>query len=200
MQSKKNLLRKEMLIKRDLLTPKEIEDKSGLICQNLLMLKEYLQACTLLVYLSFRQEVNTLPLIENAWQQGKKVLVPVCMPEKNILLSELKNLRELAGGFCGIPEPTCEFIRPASPSQVDLAILPGVAFDFRGYRLGYGGGYFDRFLAKHYASFPLIALAYDFQLIDALPVEEHDMRVDIIVTEKKIYYAETTRKFLNPHS
>jgi 5-formyltetrahydrofolate cyclo-ligase len=104
------------------------------------------------------------------------------------LLSELLNFDDLTLSKYGLYEPQEEQQRPIPPQEVDLAILPGVAFDLRGYRLGYGGGYFDRFLDSLRPDCPKIALAYDFQVVTQLPVEEHDTKVDIIITNSKTYY------------
>lgn len=190
------MLRQEVLSKREALTRSEVEEKSLAAARQVLNLPQYLKAWTLLVYLPFRNEMDTMMIIETAWQQQKKVLVPVCRPhDKSLVLSQLASLDELAPGTWGIPEPKAGCLRPLPGSCVDLALLPGVAFDSRGQRLGYGGGYFDRFLPSLRPDCPRLALAYDFQILDSLPAERHDEPVDIIVTESRVIYPDPSRIF-----
>lgn len=192
----KMLLRQEMDGKRKMLTQAEIQDKTKKIAQRLFSLPHFQNASAVFIYLAFKNEVRTDNIIEKAWQQKKKVLVPVCRKkDKNLLLSELHSFSELGPGTWNIPEPRLEYLRPVSPFIADLAVIPGLAFDSRGYRLGYGAGYYDRFLPQLSPECPVIALAYDFQVLESVPSEPHDMPVDMIITEKKTYL---TNKEKNP--
>lgn len=177
-------LRKEMtrLLKRQ--TEQEGGRKSGLITGELVRLKEYSEAKTILAYVSMQEEVSTAGFITKANGDGKCVVVPAVDPGKeSMTLHKIKSLEELAPGYLGIREPkdrTC-----AIPCEkLDLAVVPGLAFDRRGNRLGRGKGMFDRLFEG--AKCPKVALAFDFQLVDSVPVEKHDFPVDVIITEKRI--------------
>lgn len=185
----KKTLRKNLLKQRESLPWLEVQGKSHEVTQRLLFLPEYKKAETILIYLAFNKELDTSAFMQTAWQQKKKIVVPVCQPQdRSLLLSQLLAFNELAPGTWGIPEPKAEFLRPVPVQQIDLLIIPGVAFDSQGYRLGYGGGYFDRFLPTIRPDCTKVGLAYDFQLLDELPREPHDTAVDVIVTECRTYY------------
>ena len=184
----KTFLRQAILKKRDSLSRPEMQNKSRRAAGHLQQLEEFRRAVTLLVYLSFKKEVDTIPIIKTAWRLGKIVAVPVCRPGKKLLLSQLNSLNELGEGAFGIQEPLFGYIRPVAAGQIDLAILPGVAFDLKGNRLGFGGGYFDRFLPLLRPDCPRLALAYDFQIVETLPAEEHAIKMDNIVTESMVIY------------
>lgn len=166
----------------------EVQGKSHEATQRFIVLPEYKNAKTIFTYLAFKNEIDTNPLIQNAWQQKKNIVVPICQKKtKNMLLSRLDSFSELQPGTWDIPEPKMEYIRPVAPEQIDLVIIPGIAFDFNGNRLGYGGGYYDRFLPilpKHCCK---VVLAYDFQIIHSVPIDKHDIPVDIIISENNIY-------------
>lgn len=178
-----------MLEKRKKLSLLEVQGKSHQINQQLLFLSAYQCAKTILTYLPIRNEPDTLPTINNAWQQKKQVLVPVTQAgNKTLLLSKLENLNELTRGMYDLLTPKPDYLRPVNPDTVDICILPGLAFDRKGFRLGYGGGYFDRFLPKLRSDCLKIALAYDFQILDYLPRTEFDLPVEIIITESSVHF------------
>lgn len=188
MLTDKKELRTNMLEMRRNLSWQDVQIKSHQINETLLTHTAFTCAKTILLYLPIKKEPNSLTIIKAAWKQEKQVLVPVTQPkEKSLLLSRLDSLKELTEGYHGIPEPKQSCIRPVDPLSVDLCLLPGVAFDQRGYRLGYGGGYFDRFLPTLRSDCLKIALAYDFQIIDSLEHFPYDIPVDMIITESKIY-------------
>lgn len=184
----KALLRQKMLEQRVALTPDEVREKSRRTSARLFELPQYQQAKVLLLYIPYKNEIDTFPIIQKGWQDGKKIAVPVCQPKKRLLLSELHSLDELKPSKFGLYEPADEYLRPVLPENLDLAILPGVAFDLNGYRLGYGGGYFDLFFNNVRPVCFKIALAYEFQILEKLPVEKHDIWVDIILTENNSRY------------
>jgi 5-formyltetrahydrofolate cyclo-ligase len=184
----KKELRQKVLEKRGKLSLTEVQKKSQQINQQLLLHPAYRSAKTILFYLPIKKEPDTLPLLKNAWQQKKQVLIPVTQAvNKSLILSKLENLEELIEGSYGILEPKPEFLRPTAPYSVDLCLLPGLAFDRNGSRLGYGGGYFDRFLPSLRPDCPKIALAYDFQILNFIPKTKYDLPVDIIITESTTY-------------
>ncbi|MFY9175484.1 MAG: 5-formyltetrahydrofolate cyclo-ligase [Peptococcia bacterium] len=184
----KQLLRQQARKKRDSLSWLEVQGKSHEISQRLIMMPEYQQADVVMLYLSFENEVDTKGLIITSWKQKKKVVIPVCQPaDKTILVSELHSFDELTPGTWNISEPKKEFLRPIPASRIDLAIIPGLAFDVRGNRLGYGAGYYDRFLPNLSPNCAKIALSYEMTMQEFLPTEAHDVPMDYIITEAKIY-------------
>jgi 5-formyltetrahydrofolate cyclo-ligase len=189
----KALLRKLILEKRRALSDQERGEKSLVIQERLGRLKEFEQSRVVHLFLSFRGEVVTDGIVKRALTLGKRVVVPVVSREKEgLIFSELKQYpEEVEPGTLGIPEPRKEFIRKVDISVIELFVLPGVAFDVRGNRLGYGAGYYDRILGrplqKHVRSeAPRIALAFEIQVVDRIPSSVHDVQVHKIVTEKRV--------------
>jgi 5-formyltetrahydrofolate cyclo-ligase len=118
---------------------------------------------------------------------GKRAILPkVDKTRHKLLLYEIKKLDELVPGFMGIPEPFQSEEREVLLEDIDLVIIPGAGYDYAGNRLGYGGGYYDILLAGRKKNTPIIALAYEEQLVDAIPAEQHDVRVDMIVTDQRV--------------
>jgi 5-formyltetrahydrofolate cyclo-ligase len=184
----KRTLRREIFKVRDALTRAEIETKSRAIAARLYDLPAYRESRTILFFLSFRSEVDTAPMVVASIARGKQVAVPKAVPETRQLIPSLllDPQRDLAPGFYGIPEPHPKSLRPLDPGALDLIIVPGVAFDESGNRLGYGGGYYDRFFPLLKPRVPLVALAFELQILSAVPVDQWDRRVDYIVTEKRL--------------
>ena len=163
-------------------------ERSRAITRTLLGREEYQKARTLLVYLSNKEEVATDELVARALAEGKRVWVPVMDREtRDLRISELPGPGvKFRYGPYGIREPETEFLKFVSVDQADLVILPGVAFDRQGGRIGYGKGYFDRLLNRLDPRVPRVALAFDFQVLDTVPQSGHDERVSLIITEKSI--------------
>ncbi len=179
-QGKKRKLRQDLLKK--LRTHKEDErtKKSSRIAQKLFLLKEFVQAKTVLFYLSFDGEVDTVRMIKKSIEQGKRVAVPAIRKDSRELIpSELRDVdTELTRGPYGTRHPKDEYIRPLPLEELDLVVVPGVAFDEAGNRLGRGMGYYDRFLSRLPKDIPTIGLAFDFQVVrDFPPLEPHDFSV-----------------------
>jgi 5-formyltetrahydrofolate cyclo-ligase len=180
MQEKKRKLREEVIKK--LRSHKEDErlKKSSRIAKKLFSLREFFKAKTILFYLSFDGEVDTVRMIKNTIKQGKRVAVPViCKETKEIVPSVIKDYdSELKTGPYGISHPKEEYIRPIPLESIDLVIVPGLAFDVAGNRLGRGMGYYDRFLSRLPKDVPTIGLAFDFQMVyNFPPLEPHDFSV-----------------------
>jgi 5-formyltetrahydrofolate cyclo-ligase len=192
----KNAIRKEVLGKRDRI-PHELKGaKDSSIKQRLLALPEFLSARSVLFYASFRSEVETSGIIREALSMGKRVVLPKVDKEKHMLtLYEIKSPDELAPGFIGIPEPMQRKERLVHLADIDLVIVPGAGYDYTGNRLGYGGGYYDILLSGKKKNMPVIALAYEEQLVDAIPAEKHDVRVDMIVTDGRVINTESKKVF-----
>lgn len=150
------------------------------ILNRLTALKEYQNAKVIYCYIDVNHEVGTRNIIEHSLKIGKEVAVP--RVEGNVMkFFRIHSLEETAEGNFGIPEPVHNKI----PSTPDIILVPGVAFSFRMERMGYGGGYYDKFLSA--GKVLKIGLAYEFQMHEQIPVEKHDISMDIIVTEKQIY-------------
>ena len=184
----KKELRKKVLAARNGMEMAEIEAKSGLIREKLFSLKEFLEAETVLFFLSFGKEVRTEAMVRESLKRGKKVLVPKTDTKNHrLILSRLLDYdTDLAPGVWGIPEPRPEALRPVEPREVDLVVVPGVAFDEEGNRLGYGGGYYDRLFPQLKEGVPLVALAFACQLVEAVPTSSHDKKIHLLITEKEV--------------
>jgi 5-formyltetrahydrofolate cyclo-ligase len=150
-----------------------------------------------MLYMHFRSEVQTAGLLAQWLAQGKTVCVPRVLRSESLLLPVRISDpdRDLLPGYCGIPEPAPSL--PASsvlpPATIDAVIVPGSVFDPKGGRLGYGGGYYDRFLSRDAPQALRIALAFDLQVVERVPTEAHDQPVDIVVTEHNLYPCRRTR-------
>jgi len=188
MDMSKKEIRQQMIQKRKSLSTKDLKEKSLQIFQQLQGLETYKNATKLMTYVPFQEEIHTTLLIEDFLKKNLQVFIPVTKPkEKQIIISELLDLeKDLETGHFGVLEPKPYAFRPKNPSIIDLIIVPGLAFTKSGYRIGYGGGYYDRFLPtlKHQPA--TIALALDFQIVDFLPLDEFDIPVDRIVTESQV--------------
>ena len=184
----KTRLRKEAAGRRGEISVNDVSNLSEKVIANLRMTGEYRSAGMVFCYVSVGSEVDTRPLIRQLLdQEGKRVAVPWCNPATGTMSAvEISGLEELKPGVFGIPEPDSTVQAPLDPSGLDLIVVPGIAFDGRGYRIGYGGGYYDRFLSEHGKGKHTLGLAFEAQLIDAVPVEEHDVPVDGIATESRI--------------
>jgi 5-formyltetrahydrofolate cyclo-ligase len=187
----KALIRQTMLALRDALDPDERAAKSLLIQSNLFSLPAIMSASSLMFYVSFRSEVQTEPMIRHALSLGKQVIVPITdMKKKRLLLSQIKDFDEdLAPGTWGILEPKPEKRRTVDYSNVDIVITPGAAFSEQGWRIGYGGGFYDRLLRKSQKR--AYALAFEMQILNNVPhTTSRDVPVNYIVTEKRVVHCE----------
>ena len=173
-------LRREMAEKKRLLSAAQIESASLHLAEKLFDCPEYHGAAAVYAYLSFNQEVRTRPVILRAWADGKRVAVPK-IADGAMRFVWIEDFDHLRPGAFGIPEPEVDGSVADDPRA--LVLVPGLAFDRRGHRVGYGGGYYDRFLADE-REHPLIALCYDFQLRDHLDAESHDIPVHRVLWEK----------------
>jgi 5-formyltetrahydrofolate cyclo-ligase len=182
-------LRNKILALRDSLSQKSRQEKSETIKRYLFELPEFIKAKTILFFVSFRSEVLTENIIKESLIQGKKVGVPkVDLKNKKLIFFKIINYDEdLVSGVYGIPEPEKNKSEIIKPKDVELIILPGSAFDEKGNRMGYGGGYYDSYLPFMDKKVPKVALAFDLQIVNSVPIlNSWDRPVDIIITEKKI--------------
>lgn len=180
----KNILRKEMRDKRRALSPDFIKSASEKITESLLTLECIKKARHIMVYLSAFKEPDTFPLISELFSTGKEISVPTSDTDTfTIAPSLIKSLDNLTKGAYGIYEP--KEIISVPTSDIDVVLVPGIAFTKQGDRLGFGKGYYDRFLNEFNGT--KIGIGYSFQITQNIPVSEHDIRMDMIVTEERIY-------------
>lgn len=180
-------LRKELLAKRSQLSREDVAFKSSSISKQLISNPIYEKANHVMVYLSFRNEVETASIIKDLFDNNKKVYIPLTVPDtREMIVSELLDLeKDLEIGNFGVLEPKKDAVRPVPIDTLDLVLVPGVGFDKRGYRVGYGGGYYDRFLPKLSQAVPTVALAFDVQMIEKAPTDQYDFPVQYVITEEE---------------
>jgi len=181
-------LRKKILAARDRLDTEARHEKSVLVMHNFWRLLEERGWSTLFMYVNFRSEVETLETIKRCLGQGLRVAVPLVDPVAVCMIPLLINdpERDLAPGYYDIPEPDPRRSPRVDPAEIDAAVIPGSVFDIHGGRLGYGGGYYDRFLVNDAPRAKRIGLAFELQLVDKVPLEPHDQPLDILITEERI--------------
>ena len=173
----KAALREQIRQRKRMMTAEEIEEKSRALCQMLTATEEYRCAQSVYGYLPFNQEVRTMLILEQALQDGKQVALP------KIYGSEMRfvyitDLSRVEKSSLGNPVPVDD--EPLARDKTALVLMPGLAFDAQGNRIGYGGGFYDRFLAKE-PEHPTVALCYDFQMLPKLEPEEFDVPVDRVL-------------------
>ena len=184
METKKQI-RTEILKRRSALSKDEVADKSRAICRKIVSCEQFVQAESILLYLDFNHEVETGLIWEKAQKMRKHVAAPRLIGSQ-MVFARIQSEKDLIPGKWGIPEPkkNCPVIREHDSRTV--VIMPGVAFDCSRNRIGYGGGYYDRYFAG-YDSVYKIAAAYDLQIVEQVPAEPFDLKPDCIVTESHIY-------------
>lgn len=168
----------------------EVLESSEKIAKKLFALKDFKDSTKVMFYASKGNEVHTLDMIQDSINLGKRVFVPVTDTlSKELMVCELRDVGELEPKAFGVPEPKAEYFRPADAKQLELVIVPGIAFDLNGHRIGYGKGYYDKFLKRLPRGTKRVGLAFEFQVVDRIPREAHDQRLHKIVTDKKVRLA-----------
>lgn len=183
----KRTIRKEVMQKRLEMTKEDVAARSQAIAAKVFSLPAFAAAGMIMAYVPFRNEVDTSPIILQALAQGKRVVIPISdLEHKRLIPSELLDYPgDLTEGTYGIMEPKSDCVRPRDPREIDLVLVPGVAFDRRGNRLGYGAGFYDRFL-ENLPQVTTVALAYGIQVLDNAYPEPHDHPVHYLVTETEV--------------
>ena len=173
----KKALRQEIRHRKQAMTPEQIEKASACLAQQFFQTDAYRQAETLYGYLPYNQEVRTVPILEQAIRDGKRVAVPkVCGDRMDFIY--ISDMSAVEIGYCGIPEPVAD--GPVGDDPTALVLMPGLAFDKNGNRMGYGGGFYDKFLAQE-PDHPTVALCYAFQMVDSIPTDSYDIPVDLVL-------------------
>ena len=185
-KEEKKDLRKIILNKRNSIDNNTKEEMDREIFNKLINLDLYKEAKIIFIYLSFGSEIDTKPIIDRALEEGKEVYIPkVYKINKEMRAIRLNTFEDLEKNSMGILEPKDDFNFIAK-EKIDLIIVPGAVFDFKGNRIGYGGGYYDRFLSNIKDKRNKIVLAYNLQIVDNIEAEEHDIKVDYIITNSRI--------------
>lgn len=182
----KEEIRRRVLEQRKNMPAEEVELKSQQIQGRLFNSTYYQSSRTIMTYVDFQNEVETRGIIRGAISEGKIIAVPLTGPNYSLLPVKIESLDDLEPGNKGILEP--KKVDIVDLKKLDLVLMPGVAFDRYGNRLGYGLAYYDRFLAQLLPSTMIVALAYSFQVVQTLPFEEHDKKVNLIITENEIIH------------
>ena len=173
----KKELRRTIRERKRAMTEEEIVQRSEKLGKLFVQSEAYKNAKTIYGYLPYNQEVRTVPMLEQALKDGKKVAVPKVYGDEMKFLY-LDDLSKVSKGYAGIPEPIAD--EPVADDETALVLMPGLAFDPAGHRIGYGGGFYDKFLAAE-PNHPTLALCYEFQMLPRLDTEEHDIPVDTVL-------------------
>lgn len=173
----KKELRRSIREQKRAMTAEDIDNRSAKLGALFAASEAYKNAKTIYGYLPYNQEVRTVPMLEQALRDGKRVAVPKCYGDEMRFIF-LEDLSKVEKGYAGIPEPIAD--GPIADDKTALVLMPGLAFDPQGHRIGYGGGFYDKFLAAE-PDHPTLALCYEFQMLPELKTEEHDIPVDYVL-------------------
>ena len=176
----KKALRAEIKAKKRAMTEEQIAATSDALARQLYEHPAYKEAKSIFGYLSYNQEVRTMPMLERAQKDGKRVAVPKVIGDTMIFIW-LDDLSRVELGYCNIPEPIDN--GPEAIDETALVMMPGLAFDPTGRRCGYGGGFYDRYLEQH-PNHPTIAMCYGFQMFDHLDTDPHDSPVNYVLSQE----------------
>ncbi|NLL05389.1 MAG: 5-formyltetrahydrofolate cyclo-ligase [Clostridiaceae bacterium] len=186
----KELLREEVASRRKSENRQSVESKSIEITSRVINLLPFIKAKSVMCYMDFKNEVITRYIIHHCFEHGKRVVLPLVDKTdglKRIVPYEIMDeKRDVAPGMLGILEPRKDRAKSFNREEIDVVIVPGVAFDLCKNRLGYGAGLYDRFLSSVNNNCTKIGIAFEFQIYDAVPLEEHDIPLDFLVTEERI--------------
>lgn len=178
----KKALRSSVISSRDALPAREREQASERVCEDISSMTPYLRASSILAFASFGSELNTQSLLRRVISDGKNLILPrVNKATQQLQLHRIKALNALIPGIWGILEPHADAI-VFDLADIELIIVPGVAFDRAGFRIGYGKGFYDKLLSAANPATTRLSAAFDCQIVDAVPNDAHDERVDLIIT------------------
>ena len=188
-QERKKKIREQAHANRNAQADKDELSKE--ICAKFEALPAYVRAKSVMYYIDVRSEVRTRHALPAALTQGKKIVVPWCNERGELELFHLENMEELSIGMYKILEPKPELrslpAKQVQATDLDLIMVPGVAFTRQGARMGHGKGYYDKLLQHARPDTPLVALAFECQLFDEIPTAVHDIFMDLVITERAIY-------------
>lgn len=173
----KKALRRQIREKKRAMTPDQILDASKRLAEKFLSTRQYAEAKTIYGYLPYNQEARTELILQRALEDGKRIAVPKVYGDEMRFIY-ITGFDRLENSDMGIPEPIDD--EPVAEDPTALVLMPGLAFDNEGHRVGYGGGYYDKYLSKE-PGHPKVALCYDFQMMPQLDTEEFDIPVDLVI-------------------
>ena len=173
----KKELRRQIREQKRAMTEEQINTASARLGELFCNCEQYKQAKTIYGYLPYNQEVRTVPMLEQAMRDGKRVAVPKCYGDEMRFIY-MNDLSKVEKGYAGIPEPIAD--DPVADDPTALVLMPGLAFTEDGKRMGYGGGFYDKFLAAE-PNHSTVALCYAFQMVDYIPTEDYDIPVDCVL-------------------
>ena len=173
----KKELRRQIREQKRAMSEEQINAASERLGALFLNCRQYKEAKTIYGYLPYNQEVRTVPMLEQAMKDGKRVAVPKCYGDEMRFIY-MDDLSKVEKGYANIPEPIAD--APVADDPTALVLMPGLAFTEDGKRMGYGGGFYDKFLASE-PHHPTVALCYDFQMVDNIPTEDYDIPVDCVL-------------------
>jgi len=185
----KQEIREKLLYKRTTQSPRDKKPKDKKIVESIESLPEFQKAKKILIYMAINGEVDTTDLFEKYKEEKQFILPRVNIENTTLTLYHIKSLEDLEKGTFRIPEPSQD-LEKVKPEEIDLAIIPGIAFAKNGHRIGYGGGFYDKLLKK--INCPTIGIAYEFQIIETIPTEDHDEKTNILITENNIIHISTS--------
>ncbi len=191
MSSDKNLLRQKMLNLRTSLGSEELSQKSLCIFRKLSSMDIYDKSKIIMCYMDIKNEVKTHDFINESLKIGKRIAIPSISQDINrqkfIIPCEIYNIdKEVEKRTFGILEPKDCYKRILNPKDIDMVIVPGVAFDLKKNRLGYGAGYYDRFLKNIKENCYKVGVGFEFQIVDEICTDDNDIKLDMIITEKRV--------------
>lgn len=185
-REEKKKLRESILAKRNELSPEYRQIASEKIIKKVLELEDFRNARTVMSFVSFGTEVSTRKFIEKCWQLGKRVVVPLAIIKtKELIVYEISNWQQLEAGVYGILEPIPVKERQVDAREIDFVLNPGVVFGEDLNRVGYGGGFYDRFYHLLNKECKRVAVGFDIQLVKEVPTNQYDIPVDMLITEKR---------------
>ncbi|MCO4850141.1 5-formyltetrahydrofolate cyclo-ligase [Bacillus vallismortis] len=183
----KSQLRKKTMEALSAVSGEDLLQKIARMYERLFSLPEWQNASTIAVTISKGLEIPTRPIIEEAWQRGKQVCIPKCDSDtKNMQFRTYETEDQLETVYAGLLEPVIEKTREVKPGQIDLMIVPGVCFDLNGFRIGFGGGYYDRYLSVYKGK--TVSLLLECQLYAHIPRLPHDISVHKLITEDRVIF------------
>ena len=193
-QEQKKILRREFLTRRANIPRNERDRVSHKLVQKFLTTELYRESKIIMAYASMFAELQLTELFEACFADGKTLAIPLIVDKGEMRAVEVPSFDALEPGEFNIFTVKPELRKFVEPEEIDCVIVPGAAFDIHGGRLGMGGGYYDRFLLRTVKAHK-IALAYDFQLVDNLPLEFHDVKIDSVMTTQIFWHAVDDQKF-----
>lgn len=183
--TEKRILRKQLQEELQTLPKQSYEHFSYTIAQSLFQTKEWQGATTIAITISKRPEVDTYQIIRKAWEEKRRIVIPKCDPkDKRMCFRTLTAFNQLESVFYGLLEPVEALTEAVPKEEIDLMIVPGLAYARNGYRLGFGGGYYDRYLSTYKGK--TVSLAFHTQIVPTIPIDQHDIPVAKIITDAEI--------------